>query len=370
MSYFLPTPASQYLRPFSDEIEQQEQLRNDPRIADWIFKPEKFRLSKDAPTLTVLGYPDDEGIQNNGGRVGAKEGPNQIRTQFYKMTVPPLWSAKGERLNLIDSGNFFLDQKTSIEKRHSLAREKAEKVLASGSRLLSFGGGHDYGYVDGAAFLTTRRLLYPPRGSKRDLGRRPLVINFDAHCDVRPTGVKGITSGTPFYRLLEEFKDQFDFLEIGLQPQCNSVHHIEYVIKNKGVMLDSNLQEVRPKTYFSSQKDTVQQPIAKRLRAWKKVFTKLKKEQKNRDVYLSIDVDVFTSALAPGCSQSFASGLAYEDFRIIYQDILHHFNVAALGIYEVSPPLDVAPMTSRLAALISYQYLTSILERGSQRNAK
>lgn len=37
-------------------------------------------------SVVVMGYPDDEGIQNNKGRAGAKDAPKCIRENFYKMT--------------------------------------------------------------------------------------------------------------------------------------------------------------------------------------------------------------------------------------------------------------------------------------------
>ena len=50
-----------------------------------------------------FGYPDDEGVKNNGGRPGAKEAPNCIRKYLYSMT-PPLRSSE-EFPKFFDFGN-------------------------------------------------------------------------------------------------------------------------------------------------------------------------------------------------------------------------------------------------------------------------
>lgn len=83
----------------------------------------------------------------------------------------------------------------------------AQQILSSHGRILSFGGGHDYGYPDGAAFLESCRTTAN--------NRKPLVINFDAHLDVR-SSEKGLSSGTPFYRLMEKYGDSFDLIELGI----------------------------------------------------------------------------------------------------------------------------------------------------------
>src|SRR5258707_417639 len=55
-----------------------------------------------SPGFVIAGYPDDDGIQLNGGRKGAKDGPDAIRKYFYRMT--PAVSSKS-RPALIDIGN-------------------------------------------------------------------------------------------------------------------------------------------------------------------------------------------------------------------------------------------------------------------------
>src|SRR5690606_15919871 len=128
-----------------------------------------------------------------------------------------------------------------------------------------------------------------------DSKKKPLVINFDAHLDVRPLD-RGLSSGTPFFRLLEDFSD-FDFLEVGVQSHCNSLHHKKWA-KDKG----AHILEFEDLLY-SGQSQTV--GVLKFIEPF---------IQNSRPTYLSIDIDGFSNAYAPGCSQAWATGFHPEDF--------------------------------------------------------
>lgn len=292
---------------------------SDPRLGEWV-KAFSAQSAQDfaqlpSPSWTLLGYPDDEGIAMNGGRPGAKEAPHAIRTYFYKMTPSLL---KPQTQSLVDLGNVPVE--LPLAERHERGREVIRAALAHGHRTLSLGGGHDYGYADGAGFID--------HCLSQNL--RPVVINFDAHLDVRPTD-KGFHSGTPFNRLLNQYEGKFDFIEVGLQNQCNSLAHLNWA-KSKGaqVLLYQDLLEVGLKSSLEA----------------------LVKNFKGRPCLLSVDIDAFTSNEAPGCSQSWATGLQIQDFLPALKMLQSTLDVRSLAIYEVSPPLDQDHRTSKLAALI------------------
>lgn len=294
----------------------------DPRLGDH-FKPTSIQTSKIAAhDVVVVGYPDDEGIQMNGGRPGAAEGPRVIRQFLYKMAWP-LKQALSQKF--FDLGD--LDPKASIELKHAEALKMMIEFHSQKLITLSFGGGHDYGYSDAAGFVE----------SYLKSKERPLVINFDAHLDVRPT-TYGPNSGTPFYRLLSEYADQIDFVEIGLQPQCNSIFHREWAQKKNAFLFD--LQDVRDQ---------------KLMQLFEKApFTRLTPET---PVFISFDIDSLTSSEAGGCSQSWVTGLHTQDCLDFLSRLYKKANCRGLGLYEVSPPLDTDFRTSKTAALIAYHFL-------------
>lgn len=290
--------------------------QTDPRLGDFAKK------ANDSAELYVAGYPDDEGIKNNGGRLGAAQGPDRIRHFLYRMT-PNVWSSKS--LSFFDIGNLNLTG--SLDERHRAVRASLAGALNSKKRWLSLGGGHDYGYPDGAGFLDVFA------------SQRPLIINFDAHLDVRPME-ENINSGTPFWRLLSEFKD-FDFVEIGIQAQCNSRVHLDWA-KDHGAKVLS-LTEIRESGLSASEKilSFLEDDILRR-----------------RPCYLSLDMDVVSSSFAPGCSQSWPTGLHPDELFTVLGVLLKRLDVHVLGIYEVSPPLDVSDVTSKLAAEVAHLYLS------------
>ena len=285
-------------------------------------------VSKKSPgegDILIAGYPDDEGILLNKGRVGASLGPDSIRSHLYKTS--PRWPLNTKQ-NILDIGN--LNKNTTLSDRHQRVKLHVKKALQKKIFWVGLGGGHDYGYPDGAGFLQAH-------GNTK---AKPLIINFDAHLDVRPTD-QGFSSGTPFYRLLSDKSlPDFDFFEVGIQRQCNSQNHIEWV-QNKGghiIFLEDLLTSENPLSLSLS----------------KLLFEIIEKKS---PTFLSVDIDCFSSAYAMGCSQSWPTGFIPNELLPLFNRIYEHLNVQVLGIYEVSPPLDQDGRTAKLAATIVHQFL-------------
>lgn len=298
--------------------------KNDPkdiRLGD-LSKPLSSAQNLDTNSFYILGYPDDEGIKLNGGRIGAAEAPNKIREYFYKMTPPQANSFQ----KIFDLGNTPTD--ISLTERHQTAKQIVNQVFSSNSRLVSLGGGHDYGYPDTSAFVA----------HYKKLNIKPVVINFDAHLDVRPT-TNGFNSGTPFHRLLSEHQNDCHFLEIGIQPQCNSVDHRHWAQQNQAFIFD--LKETQTESSLLS------------------VFDKapLKNLSNKTPCFVSFDIDAITSSEGGGCSQAWTTGLKFDHYLSFFKKLNQNFDVRGLGIYEVSPSLDIDNRTSKMAALAAYYFV-------------
>ena len=296
--------------------------RNNPediRLGDLAADCSKtFTGKKTRNVFSILGTPDDEGIKRNGGRPGADLAPDIIRSYFYKFTPPML----NPDLTLLDYGD--LDGTTgTLEDRHQEIENWCYQQTKDNQFFIRWGGGHDYGFPDSSGFIKANL-------EKKSL--KPLVINFDAHLDVRPYN-KGAHSGSPFRQLLEKYPQQFDFWEVGLQPQCNSRTYWNWATDQKAVIIPLEVIE---------QKGLLQ------------VFTESLEKDLERPVFLSIDLDAFTSNEAPGCSQSWTTGLRTQDFLPALRWLMQSFNVQGVGLYEVSPPYDQDNKTSKLAALLSF----------------
>ncbi|MCB0391528.1 MAG: formimidoylglutamase [Bdellovibrionales bacterium] len=304
-------------KPCPENVIYRRNDPNDLRIGDLLFNKKPHDCE-----FILAGYPDDEGIKLNGGRPGAAEGPNAIRNRLSRMTVD---RPANEFPIYYDIGNLNIEE-GNLEERHKEVLQVGYSFLKQNKKWIGLGGGHDFGYPDGAAFL------------KAYSEKKPVVINFDAHLDVRPLD-KGLTSGTPFYRLLSEFPN-FDFYEIGIQDECNSINHKKWCFEMGAKVL--NYSQI----YNSS--STPLNNICNFLEELK---------HSKRPTFISLDIDVFSASYAMGCSQSWPMGLTANDFQLVFSFLLENLDIRSLGIYEVSPPLDSDDRTSKLAAQIIYRYL-------------
>ncbi|RYZ73063.1 MAG: formimidoylglutamase [Proteobacteria bacterium] len=315
---------------------------DDPRLGE-IAKPASLTIlseaiagAKNLAHFVIAGYPDDEGIRLNGGRPGASEAPKTIRRSLYKMT-PAL--NEDSDFAIWDIGNVD-PAKLSLADRHDLGSSAVEAALEAGANWIGLGGGHDYGFAEANGFLNWAK----SKASAQSSASRPLVINFDAHFDVRPT-TKGLSSGTPFFRMLEAHPE-VDFCEIGIQAQCNSKKHMSW-LKERGA-----------RVLTAEELEASGQPMVTAALALLDDWL-----LKPRPTFISVDIDAFSSAVAPGCSQSWANGFMPDQFFPLFDLLLKRCDVRALGIYEVSPPLDQDDRTSKLAALIAHR----MISRGGRR---
>lgn len=306
----------------------------------------------------LWGYADDKGIQLNGGRPGARWAPSMIRRFFYRLTplqkgpsqkvslAPSLSSAPEPSLvpsqnpQLYDFGDWqFMPQFEEMgDSRLHCFQKSIVPHLKTALRdrpMITLGGGHDFGAVDGEAFL---QWASTDQNSKEKNSPLPLIINFDAHLDVRPWK-NGLNSGTPFSWLLDHYASQFQFIEVGIQKQCASPQHIQWAeTHGTQIIHRDELTLVPPQM-------ALQQILAG--------------TSPDQPCYVSFDIDVFSQALAPGCSQSWDGGLNYSEVMEALRWLFQNKNVRLLGIYEVSPPLDLDHRTSKLAACLMDEFLRS-----------
>ena len=285
---------------------------NDKRLGEIVTSFEASALSEAKSGFVLVGHPDDEGIRLNHGRSGSREAPTAIRKAFYR-----LYPGQDGFPRLYDIGDF---QGTgSLPERQKKALRNVEQIFKLKHRLIALGGGHDHAYSDIGGFLEIFKK------------ERPIVINLDAHLDVRPL-VSGPNSGTAFYQLLEQYPN-VELIELGIQKSANSLVNLKYAVQKK----------VRIFSFEQACGDIL--GIFKKI-SWAK-----------RPVFLSIDMDVFSSAFAPGVSAASPIGLDPHALFLGLPWLTTHANIQGFGIYEVSPPLDPDNRTAKLAAQLLHVFL-------------
>ena len=162
---------------------------DDLRLGDFI-------IDGDEGDIVLIGYPNDEGVRRNSGRIGAKGGPKAFR-QMLKRTGTII-NAEYQNLDLrkylkvSDGGN--INEDLELEEAHQQLEEKVSKIISMNKIPFVVGGGNDQSYPNASALLNNL-------SSNRSI----VVINIDAHLDVRPLkeGNKS-HSGSPFRQLLED----------------------------------------------------------------------------------------------------------------------------------------------------------------------
>ncbi len=314
---------SEHFSPADPHLFFRSEKKNDPRLGEAVRPYSISSLKKD--DFILAGYPDDEGIKINQGRVGARLAPDAIRSRLYKTSLS---SFHKNPLNLCDFGN--LKNNMSLEERHTALKNTVHEALSQGHCWIGVGGGHDYGYPDGAGFLLAHK----------ESTKKPLILNFDAHLDVRSTEL-GLSSGTPFYRLLtDDTLPAFDFYEIGIQRQCNSSAHIEWAQKKGAHILFYEDLVMGGESLLKSILYTLSEVLTTK-----------------RPTYISIDIDCFSTAFAMGASQAWPTGFSPNDLLPLLNVLYSRLDVKVLGIYEVSPPLDLDERTVKLASLLIHQFL-------------
>ncbi len=296
---------------------------DDPRLADVVqFDPDNIQ-----PGIPVLiGFPCDEGVRRNGGRVGAAEAPTEIRRWLYRLT--PYDGVHGVELarnGLVDLGDVPITSDLEVDQQH-LGLVVCE-VLNLGGIPIVLGGGHEtaFGVYLGHALAESE----------------VFIVNVDAHLDVRPTVSGQGHSGSPFRQAIE-FSPSLpgsQYLCVGAQSSMVSRFHVEWLIERGGAILWS--EEVRGRFL-----DSVKSRVG------------------NQDrVHLSLDADVVSAADVPGVSAVNPLGLSGVEVSVGVGRLAELKQFISFELVEINPRLDVEGRSARWAAQTIWQFLAGLARR-------
>jgi formiminoglutamase len=283
------------------------------------------RLGKnDPPRAVLLGFPSDEGVRRNGGRVGAAGGPKAIRPALYRLTADPRSEQFEDLLGQTrDLGDLEVSRNLEFDQRH--LGEALAPYLEQGAFVIVFGGGHEtsYGHFQGYARA----------------GHGVEIINWDAHADVRELKDGNGHSGSPFRQAIEHPSGMCRrYTVAGLQPHSVARAHLEYVRKHgRAVWRDEVTRETIDELY---------QGVAGPMLA-------------------SFDLDAVSQAEAPGVSAPNPAGLGSELWLEAAYSAGRCPAVTSADVVELNPVVDRDGQTARLAALTVWCLLRGRAERGS-----
>jgi len=236
---------------------------------------------------------------------------------------------------LYDAGDICCDNGDLASAQGALEKAVLE-ILTAGLQPIVIGGGHEivYGHYRGVRKWAMREEGVSP----------PLLINLDAHLDLRPAADGG-TSGTSFDQLAREHRTKnwpFDYLCLGLQTTGNT----RRLYKRADEL---GVHYVNEKDITQANKNFVLEAVLDKISA-------------HQDVYLTLDFDVLSAAYAPGVSSPQPFGMDPEMFIYLTKEILRTGKVRSLDIAEVSPRYDDDNQTAKLAAIVIYSIISVYLE--------
>ncbi len=318
---------AQYIPP-SQDLWQGRIDGMEPDTLRWHQVVETINLTTSLPAgekkgIALLGFGCDEGVRRNKGRIGAKEGPTAIRRACGGF---PVMSAN---MRLSDAGDVACDD-NDLEAAQVLLGEKVAELLQGGYLPVVLGGGHEVAYGN---FLGISPML-----KEKEFG----IINFDAHFDIRAVDpIVGATSGTGIWQMHEHCKkagSPFHYLALGIQQYSNTRRLFDTMAQ-----LDS--------AYFLADQ-FIPDEAAHILHIINCIL-------RNADLLqLTIDMDVFAVAHAPGVSAQAFNGIAPGAmFKQMVRHIIASGKLASIDIAETNPRYDIDDRTSRLAATIVFDII-------------
>lgn len=262
----------------------------------------------------ILGYAGEEGVIRNQGRLGTLEGPAAIRKMLGSIAYH-----LHENLPLLDYGDIFTINQ-DLEGSHEAISKITLDLLKNHHFPVLLGGGHDLAYAHGRGV----QHYISEKGEK--LG----IINLDAHFDLRPLADGKAHSGSPFLQLAKEFPGNFNYLALGIQRAAN------------------------PKSLFqTAEKLNARYLVMEdfRLNNWEYIEEQIIwfLDSVNK-VYLSIDLDGFSSAFAPGVSAPSPMGFNPQIAFKVFELIAKSKKLISLDVVELNPKFDQDNATARLAA--------------------
>ncbi len=282
-------------------------------------------LSKPGKKIGLLGYSCDEGVERNYGRIGALDGPDTIRKQLARLP-----NHLANNVHLYDLGNIQC-MDGAMETAQNQLSEKVAQLLEQQLFPIVLGGGHDmaYGHYHGL------KRFY---GGGATIG----IINFDAHFDLR-NNTNGNTSGTPFYQIAQECKkanSPFHYLCLGIRQDANDALLFQ-TAADFGVTFIENIH------FSMSEAQHIVRVLLDFIR-------------KVDHVYVTIDLDGFSSAYAPGVSAPSPMGFSPKIVIESLELILKSKKLVALDIAEMNPKYDMDHQTAKLAASLVHYVMHSL----------
>ena len=268
--------------------------------------------------IAVIGVPMDLGVSN---RPGARFGPRAVRTiERIGPFHPTFRAVPASTVRVADVGDVPFRSRYSLEQSIEDIERYYTALAAANVRPLSVGGDHS--------------ITYP---ILRALGRDAPVglVHIDAHCDTM-----GAYDGSKFHHggpfrlaVLDGVLDPERTIQIGIRGSSNMFWEFSHV---------SGMTVVYMEEFMA----VGHAAIAARVR----------EVVGGGPVYVSIDVDGFDPAYAPGTGTPEVGGITPREGLALVR-ALGGLDVIGADVVEVAPQYDPTTNTAMLAAQLLFEEL-------------
>jgi formiminoglutamase len=302
---------------------------DDPRLGEVVEFRNSDSKAVQPGQAVLIGFPQDEGVRRNQGRLGAAFAPDAIRAWLYRMTLGDPTSERDlAALPPLDAGNVRIVGDLE-ETQHALA-EVVAGVLSQGAVTVVLGGGHETAY---GVFLGYVAASLP-------VG----IINVDAHLDVRPLLDGRGHSGSPFRQALEHPRAPLGlYVCLGAEPNVTSRAHWRYAQEHGCII---------------RWRDELQPSLAHHLAVEGERLAGV-----GYAVHLSVDADAVTMAHVPGVSAPNPVGLAGSEVIAAARLAGASREISGLDLVEINPRHDRDGQSARWGAVLIWNFLVGLLDR-------
>jgi agmatinase len=266
--------------------------------------------------IALVGVPMDLGVSN---RPGARFGPRAIRgIERIGPYHPTFRGVPKSMVRAADVGDVPFRSRYSLEQSLEDIEQYYAALKAQGIRPLSAGGDHSITYP-----------ILKALGKDAPVG----LVHIDAHCDTM-----GAYDGSKFHHggpfrlaVLDGVLDPERTIQIGIRGSSNMFWEFSHA---------SGMTVIYMEDFMRLGLDAVAE-LARKVVG-------------DGPVYVSVDVDGFDPAYAPGTGTPEAGGLEAREGLALLR-ALAGLNVIGADVVEVAPQYDPTTNTSQLAAQLLFE---------------
>src|SRR5215469_15298720 len=277
--------------------------------------------------IAVVGVPMDLGVSN---RSGARFGPRAVRgIERIGPYHPTFRGVPHAHVRAADVGDVPFRSRYSLEQSLEDIETYYAELTRQRIRPLSVGGDHSVTYP-----------ILKALGKERPVG----LVHIDAHCDTM-----GAYDGSKFHHggpfrlaVLDGVLDPERTIQIGIRGSSNMFWEFSHASGMRVVYMEEWLQK-----------------------GWAEVAALTREVVGAGPIYVSVDVDGFDPAYAPGTGTPEVGGLTPREVQALLRS-LAGLDIVGADVVEVAPQYDPTTNTAQLAAQILFEEFALMALGGSE----